>query len=165
MSDDRIHLLLQWDEKYENYDNYLIFPNGQKVYLIDIQGVDELVRSLAGSISYHYQCPYCDYIISIDKIEKGYDWCDGKNHQCCCESESQLFNWNVQPKIPEKNEKLKVTFGSETWMNSCSHVFSEGCNHQDCEICNMNGEIKDIIKPLQPIEKACHELGIEVCYQ
>jgi hypothetical protein len=161
MSDQRIHLLLQYDEKYEDYDNKLIFPNGKELFLIGIDALEALVRSLVKGDQYiasEFETKFGKNCLSCKNRRSEYvmtkDWIC---HSC--------KKYKMHESLPNHYDtKLKVTFGAGTYIDSCSKAGAECCIH-DCDQCDRNGECKDLIEPLQPIEQVCKELGVQIDYE
>jgi len=152
MSDDaRIHLYLDTDELEIRCGIY--FPNLDETYGLllnylsrnELKGIEALVRSLAADPIRYKKCPFCDDTYSLEQIAQAVDM-----DVCLKQKEFKVFPefyWSKQPILIEKNEKLKLTFGAGTYIS----VFQ--------------GKAREVIEPLQPIFKLCHELGIEVFFE
>jgi ribosomal protein L37AE/L43A len=147
MSDQRIHLLLQYDEKYEDYDNKLIFPNGKELFLIGIDALEALVRSLVKGDQYiasEFETKFGKNCLSCKNRRSEYvmtkDWIC---HSC--------KKYKMHESLPNHYDtKLKVTFGAGTWSKK-----------------PIGGTFKiekEIIEPLQRIHSLCIELGVEIFY-
>lgn len=166
MSDARIHLRLHLAQA-ELLGVERIFPNIEYVteeyYDLrkesnEIVALEALVRSLAGDPIQYKKCPFCDDTWSLDMIAKAL------NRDNCLKGGNQEFRWSDQPIITEKNKKIKVTFGAGTWVHTCRKTCITPHITTKLELPKEIIE-KQIIESLQPLEKACHELGIEVEYQ
>jgi hypothetical protein len=120
-----------------------------ELYPNELKGIEALVRSLAGDITVYdkYYCKQCNGRIlwNFDNM-KGKCKC-GKKYQDL--HVPQLFE---KVNVPEKNEKLKVTFGSGTHHVTSPKIMNEGLL------------IHEVIEPLVKIEQCCHELGVECLY-
>lgn len=154
MSDQRTHLLFQYDDKYDGWDNKLIFPNGKELFIIGIDALETLVQSLVKGNSefyYHYHCRECDF---------DHEDLKGRIFNCpfCLQP---ISSYKTDKRT--KDSKLKVTFGSGTWVEvkTIQHVdFKKGTIRLETP-----DDHHQIIDPLQPIAQLCRELGVEKSYE
>lgn len=168
MNDARIHLLLQYDDKYSDWDNKLIFPNGKELFLIGIDALEALVRSLVGhgggvNKIEHYYCAICNTKLHWNETRHETQHCPqcGQFYYRIHLYDGKLINYIT--KIEEQqywDNKLKVTFGSGTWIKDCKEL-KEFCP-DDCNNCPKK-EPK-VIELLAKIEQLCRELGVEIIY-
>jgi hypothetical protein len=114
-----------------------------------VKEIEALMRSLAALPIRYKKCPFCDDTWPLEMIENREKYLDSDT--CYKIKDYPTFKWSDQPIITEKNSKLKVTFGSGTWIKK-----------------SIGGTFKienEVIEPLQKIEQLCHELGVECLYE
>jgi predicted Zn-ribbon and HTH transcriptional regulator len=158
MSDARIHLRLHLAQA-ELLGVERIFPNIEYVteeyYDLrkesnEIVALEALVRSLVAGDSkdqYNHYCNECKYEFNDHSQYQSY--CPICHEILCCSKSTEK----------KYDSKLKVTFGSGTWVLTHPNPVppkTEPLERPDDTL------VYKIIESLQPLEKVCYELGIEV---